>query len=289
MIHAFAEAPDCANIFQEKWDIKDGFWRLDCKEGEEWNFCYVLPHKPGMPINTMVQTSLQMGCIETPTYFCAVSEMVRDVTEQYNDTPVGSLALHKFVNLTEVNPDFSEPPKKDISNEPSNYMLEVYMDYYIALAIPSIQDQLNHVTNTIMTGIHDVFPPDKDDKEDAISLKKTLKQEAACAIIKNVLGFKFDVNPDEHTIWLIEDHRTDILKRSKKWIREGEHRKKGILFEEFRTYLAKLRYSLIIIPAGKGLLSLCNQMLGKEPKNIFLHKNKPLLSAIRDCCHLLEL
>ena len=29
LIHAFAEAPDCANIFQAKWDINDGFWRLD--------------------------------------------------------------------------------------------------------------------------------------------------------------------------------------------------------------------------------------------------------------------
>ena len=28
LAHAFAEAPDCANIFQEKWDINDGFWRL---------------------------------------------------------------------------------------------------------------------------------------------------------------------------------------------------------------------------------------------------------------------
>ena len=43
------------------------------------------------------------------------------------------------------------------------------------------------------------------------------------------------------------------------------------------------------IPSGKGLLSPCNQMLGKEPKNIFLHRNKPLLSDIRDCRHLLEL
>ena len=34
LIHAFDEAPECANIFQEKWDIKDGFWRLDYKEGE---------------------------------------------------------------------------------------------------------------------------------------------------------------------------------------------------------------------------------------------------------------
>ena len=61
LIHSFAEAPDCANIFQEKWDIKDRFWRLDCTEREEWNFCYVLPKKPGMPKNMVVPTSLQMG------------------------------------------------------------------------------------------------------------------------------------------------------------------------------------------------------------------------------------
>ena len=64
LIHAFTEAPEGANIFQEKWDIKDGFWRLDFKEGEEWNFCYVLPQKPGMPIMLVVPTSLQMGWIE---------------------------------------------------------------------------------------------------------------------------------------------------------------------------------------------------------------------------------
>ena len=43
LIHVFSEAPYVANIFQGKWDIKDGFWRLYCKEGKEWNFCYVLP------------------------------------------------------------------------------------------------------------------------------------------------------------------------------------------------------------------------------------------------------
>ena len=81
LIHSFAEAPDCANIFQAKWDIKNGFWRLYCKEGEEWNFCYVLPQKPGMPKNMVVPTSLQMGWIEYPPYFCTVSETVRYVAE----------------------------------------------------------------------------------------------------------------------------------------------------------------------------------------------------------------
>jgi hypothetical protein len=43
IIHAFAEADEDAKIFMAKYDIKDGFWRLDCQEGEEWNFSYVLP------------------------------------------------------------------------------------------------------------------------------------------------------------------------------------------------------------------------------------------------------
>ena len=63
IIHAFAQADDDAKIFIAKWDIKDGFWRLDCEEGEEWNFAYVLPQEKGEPIKLVVPTSLQMGWI----------------------------------------------------------------------------------------------------------------------------------------------------------------------------------------------------------------------------------
>ena len=59
--------------------------------------------------------------------------------------------------------------------------------------------------------------------------------------------------------------------------------------KNFEPILKKLRYVFITIPAGKGLLSPCNQVLGKDPKNIFLHRNKPLFLAIRDFHHLLEL
>ncbi len=44
IIHAFAAAEEDAKKFMAKWDIKDGFWRMDCMEGEEWNFAYVLPN-----------------------------------------------------------------------------------------------------------------------------------------------------------------------------------------------------------------------------------------------------
>ncbi len=32
IIHAFAEAEDDKQIFMAKWDIQDGFWRLDCQQ-----------------------------------------------------------------------------------------------------------------------------------------------------------------------------------------------------------------------------------------------------------------
>ena len=49
------------------------------------------------------------------------------------------------------------------------------MDDYIALAAPTTQDQLDHVANDVLTGIHAVFQKDEDDDIDPISLKKLKK------------------------------------------------------------------------------------------------------------------
>ena len=97
-----------------------------------------------------------------------------------------------------------------------------------------------------------------------------------------MLGFDFDDNPGDHTIWLTEDFRADILEKLKKWIREGEHGKRGTPFEEFRNYLEKLRNVFISIPYGKGLLSPCNQVLGKELKiYIFTSKKNPIVGYLQ--------
>ena len=87
VIHAFAEDhTEGSEIFMAKYDVKDGFWRLDCETGEELNFCYVLPPKnAGDPVKLVVPTSLQMGWVESPPYFCAA----RDVAAQYAETKVG--------------------------------------------------------------------------------------------------------------------------------------------------------------------------------------------------------
>jgi hypothetical protein len=49
IIHVFAEVGNEAKVFMAKYDIKDGFWRLDCAEGEEWNLptcCHNMQESP---------------------------------------------------------------------------------------------------------------------------------------------------------------------------------------------------------------------------------------------------
>ena len=139
----------------------------------------------------MVSTSLQMGWIESPPYFCAASETDRDVAVQYIKTPIGSLPNHKFIEHTTKSDDFKAMPLVNDVNKLS-YLVEVYADNYISLAIPTSQEQLTHVATAIMMGVHDVFPADINDDNDPLSLKKLEKLEAMWALHKDILGLAFD-------------------------------------------------------------------------------------------------
>ena len=90
-----AAAPaDGGDIMFSKLDIADGFWRKVCKDGQEWNFAYVLPAHPGGPVEIVVPSALQMGWAESPGFFCAASETARDIAATYVAEPTGSLLAH---------------------------------------------------------------------------------------------------------------------------------------------------------------------------------------------------
>jgi hypothetical protein len=95
-----------------KWDIKDGFWRLDCKKGKEWNFSYVPPSSIGNNVTLVVPTLLQMGWIKSPPYICAASETASDVEEQYTELPFNQLPHHKFLAHTCGNISTTQLPQK---------------------------------------------------------------------------------------------------------------------------------------------------------------------------------
>ena len=101
IIYTFAEADPMAKVFMAKWDVKDGFWRTDCTVEEEWNFACVLPQPAGGLIQLVVPTSLQMGWVELPSYFCTATETARDVSTatKYINMPVGMLPPNKSKSM----------------------------------------------------------------------------------------------------------------------------------------------------------------------------------------------
>lgn len=72
------------------------------------------------------------------------------------------------------------------------------------------------------------------------------------------------------------------------WLRASRASNAGVPFDEFESILAKIRHALTAIPAGKGLLSPCNRLLCKHTPFVFLHRNKPLRTALTDIRTLLR-
>ena len=131
-----------------------------------------------------------------------------------------------------------------------------------------------------MKGMHDVLPPDKDDENDPLSLKKLKKKEGELALFKEMLGFDFD--GDEKTMQLESKKREFLLAVLHKWIRTASGKTAGIDFDEFESVVAKVRHGFMCIPGGKGLLTPCNRVIAKRPRRVFLHRNRRLTVALKD-------
>ena len=113
----------------------------------------------------------------------------------YANTGLGSLPTHKFTHYTTGDADASKLPREATTRgQALRYSIEVYVDNFMSIVIPTSKAQLDHVANAIMLGIHDVFPANIVDSNDPISEKKLKKGEGQYSTLKTLLGFDFDGN-----------------------------------------------------------------------------------------------
>ncbi len=115
------------------------------------------------------------------------------------------------------------------------------------LAIPVSREQLRHVANAIMHGIHDVFPPDAVDSNDPILERKLKKGKGMYKTRKILLGFDFDGKAK--TMWLESAECKTLLTILKGWIRTGKQGSAGVPFGKFESTIAKIRHAFTSIPA----------------------------------------
>jgi hypothetical protein len=64
-----------------KIDLSNGSWRMLVQKTSIWNFAYVMPDLPGHPIRIVIPPALQMGWVESPSYFYAATETGCDVIQ----------------------------------------------------------------------------------------------------------------------------------------------------------------------------------------------------------------
>ena len=145
------------------------------------------------------------------------------------------------------------------------------------------------MSNLVIRGINDVFLTNVDDNEDTISLKKVLKKEGSWDLIKEVLGYDFYGNPQQHTIWMNDDQQEKMIQTLKESIRGCRDSSTDIPFDEFYKVIEKMRHAFLSILAGYWFMSPCNALLGENPNKVYLHHNKSFLESLLDACHLLQI
>jgi hypothetical protein len=134
-----------------------------------------------------------------------------------------------------------------------------------------------------MMGIHEVFLADNNNSNDPISEKKLKQRDGEYATMKFILCF--DLNEVNKTIWLEEAKQAHLLTVLHGWIRSSKTSMTGVPFKEFESVVAKIRHAFTTIPAGRGLLTLCNQILQTKPPLVYLQCNLMLWAAIMGCRH----
>jgi hypothetical protein len=176
-------------------DVKDGYWRMVVPEEDEWHFAYVLPKaSPKEPTQLVIPSCLQMGWCDSPSYFCAASEMARDVAETLATQPMGSLPTHPLEGYLVPPSEWTEDTLHSLAAAFINLM-EVCVDDFIQMAQPMDPQQLEHLAWAMLHAIHAMFPPLEamgHAGKDPITLKKLHQGDSMWDIQKEILGWIFD-------------------------------------------------------------------------------------------------
>jgi hypothetical protein len=112
------------HILFSKLDISNGFWHLVEREADNFNFAYVLLQRAGEPVRIVVPSAVQMGWVESPPLFCAVTESAQDLTQHLVDNKV-DLPLHPLEDKISI----KDVPMQARTATPTK-LLQVYVDNF---------------------------------------------------------------------------------------------------------------------------------------------------------------
>ena len=266
---------DCEwEIWWQKIDLSDGFWRMVVEAGAEKNFVFQMPPREGDTTRYyVIPSSLQMGWKNSPAYFCTATDLTRKLVAR-----VLSLTRERGLPVPHrydehVVPGTIGVSKEEEISEQCVIELQVFVDDFMnGVATPKgdakLGSTLRWVGRSAMHGIHAVFPPPEILQhvggKDSISTKKVLKGDATFAREKEMLGkWLKGYSGRDRTVGLPKDKVDKYIAAVQEAIDSPAHR---VSLEKYQKVLGKVQYSTEVMPAMKGFMTPLNQALaGKLP------------------------
>jgi hypothetical protein len=127
LLQYMRDTPAGLHILFCKLEISNGFWRLVVHKNDCFNFACVLPQEAGEPVRIIIPAAVQMGQVESPGFFCTVTESARDLTQHFVDhaVPLPQDPVEDLIQIANV-------PLWARSDTPTK-LLQVYIDNFAML------------------------------------------------------------------------------------------------------------------------------------------------------------
>ena len=108
--------PRYGHVHLAKVDLSDGFYRVALNDSAIAKLAVALPQFPGEERLLALPLVLPMGWVESPPFFCAVTETVADLA---NNWPAHSLPLpHPLEAVSQTPPEDAAPPAATMAPAP---------------------------------------------------------------------------------------------------------------------------------------------------------------------------
>ena len=281
LLQYMRDTPTGLHILFSKLDISDGFWRLVVREGDAFNFAYVLPQAAGKPCRIVLPAAVQMGWVESPALFCTVTESARDLTQHLIDANV-TLPW----DAAEDSMQIADIPLRARTDTPTK-LLQVYVDDFCHAATQSTDGlHIPTIRRAAIHGIHAFFPPpaltQHVNGKEPISQKKLAQGDGNFDTTKEMIGFIFD--GVKRTVRLPARKALAYIKEAHKILR-----RKTVPLKALQMLVGKLRHASIILPAATGFFTPINTALRGSPKIVGLGASSELRAALEDIISLLKL
>ena len=276
--------PKFGPVYVSKYDVKDGFYRLQLRPCDAPLLATVLPRYEGEPQLIGIPLVCTMGWVNSPPTFCSMSETICDIAN--HRMHLRHAPPHRLDQAAETSPETKEivpnpllvsaeptAAKQDSTNEatptspvpslptpqdnPSSHphsaplrQMDVFVDDFIGLAQGS-HNELQTVRRHLLHSVDHVLDqprPEEVTRAEAVSMKKLLKGDGKWATRKQVLGWIIDTIQGTLEI---PTHRIELLHNIMNELRPLTR----ISLKRWQQIIGQLRFVAPGLPGSQGLFS----------------------------------